>query len=243
MFRVYISASTQKENKGVSNYGTEQDRMMQFADRVKYWLGTQKQFTVFRNQPGWSLEQTVNDCNNLSCDLFIDNHTNAGGPEAQGTEAFYYGQGGEATKSYTIAKLLYDRIAPLSVGTDRWVKPDTSLYDSGLYVVQATNPPACLIELIFHTNLAETNHFIFTLDDFAKAEAKAVCDFFELVWIEPVKDVKKMTAEEMFEKKTEKAEEWKKGFAALDAMLSSKSDFGDLNILRHWRSLLEKINN
>lgn len=184
--RVMVSASTQKENVGVGQYGTEQDRMMFLADRVKYWLETQKgQFNVIRNEKGMTLAQTVELCNNMACELFIDNHSNAADDTSTGgTEDYYYGQGGTNTNSYKIAKLLYDRVAPISPGKDRGIMPDTTLYKSGLYVVQHTNPPACLIEHMFHTNPVEVIDMIEHADNYAKAEAMAICDYFGIQWIE-----------------------------------------------------------
>ena len=113
--RVYIAASTQKENVGVNGYGTEQDRMMELSDRVAYWLKTQGgRFDVFRNQPNYSLSQTVNDCNSLACDIFIDNHTNAGPSAAAGTEVFYNHKLGPDSKGYKLASLIYKHMALLS---------------------------------------------------------------------------------------------------------------------------------
>lgn len=190
--RVYINASTQDKNVGVGIYGTEQDRMQFLADRIKYWLDTQKgQFNVLRNEPGWSLAQIVSHCNHMACELFIDNHSNAGTPEhtagdggAEGTEVYYYGQGGTTSNSYKFANILYKHIAPLSLGKDKGVLPDTNLYESGLYVIQYTDPPAVLIEHIFHTNYAEVDDFLKHVDDFAKGEAIAVCEFFRIQWVE-----------------------------------------------------------
>lgn len=183
--RVYISSSTQKENIGVGAYGTEQDRMMLLSDRVKYWLGTQKgKFTIFRNKPNWNLGQTVNDCNNLACDIFIDNHTNAGNPEVGGTEVFYHHQSGVGSQSYKLASAIYNRIAPCSPGKDRGILPDNA-YVGSLYVVQKTKPPATLVEHIFHTNLTEVIDMIANVDKYAKAEAIAVCEYFGETWIEP----------------------------------------------------------
>jgi N-acetylmuramoyl-L-alanine amidase len=190
--RVYISASTQHANIGVGQYGTEQDRMQFLADRVKYWLETQKgQFTVFRNEPGWSLSKTVEHSNNLACELFLDNHSNAGKVEkvagdggAEGTVVFYYGQGGKDSNSYRLASSVYNQIAPLSPGKDRGVRPDTSLYSTGLYVVQRTKAPAALMEHFFHTNYDEVEFYLKNVDDFAKAEAKGICDYFDIQWTE-----------------------------------------------------------
>ena len=187
-YRPYISASTQNHNVGVGMFGTEQDRMMFLADRVKYWLSTQGgKFNVFRNHPGMSLNETIKDCNRLGCDSFTDNHTNAGISRAEGTETYYYGQAGRTSNSYKLASLLYKHIAPLSPGDDRGVKPDTSLYKSGLTVIQNTNPPAALIEHIFHTNRMEVKHFISHVDMYAIEEAKAVCEFYGEKWVETSK--------------------------------------------------------
>ena len=191
--RVYISASTQKQNIGVGQYGTEQDRMQALADRIMYWLKTQKgRFTVFRNQPGWTLQQTTDDCNSLACDLFIDNHTNAGATEkvagdggAEGTEVYYNGKIGRIGNGYNMAYILYKYISPLSLGKDRGVLPDTNLYTSGLHVIQHTKPPAILIEHFFHTNYAEVEDYLKRIDEFAKAEAKAVVEYFNEKWEEP----------------------------------------------------------
>jgi N-acetylmuramoyl-L-alanine amidase len=202
--RVYISSSTQSANVGVGQYGTEQDRMMQLSDRVKYWLDTQKKFTVFRNKPNWNLKQTVDDCNNLACEIFIDNHTNAGPAEqkagdggAEGTEVFYYHQGGMTCNSYKLASMLYSEVAPLSPGKDRGVLPDNA-YVGSLYVIQNTNPPAALIEHIFHTNYEEVADMLAHMDKYAKAEAKAICKYFGEKWEEatiPEDNVSKLVAD------------------------------------------------
>lgn len=190
MRRVYISASTQKENIGINNYGNEQDRMMTLSDRVKYWLETQKeQFTVFRNQPNWSLEQTVNDCNSLACEIFIDNHTNAGPRAAAGTELYYHVNSINGRK---LASALYASIAPLSPGRDRGIMNDTVLYANGLYVLRETAPPAALIEHIYHTNASEVSHFLANSDLYAKAEAQAICSYFGIKWVEPKTDIERL---------------------------------------------------
>ena len=150
MYRVYISASTQKENIGLSTYGTEQARMMQLADRVAYWLASQKgKFQVFRNFYNWTLSQTIADCNGLNCIMFVDNHSNAGSPEACGTEAYFHDG---STKGEKLAKAIYNQVAPISPGKDRGVMRDTVLYPSGLAVLKGTNCPATLVEHMFHTN-------------------------------------------------------------------------------------------
>jgi N-acetylmuramoyl-L-alanine amidase len=196
MYRVYISASTQKENVGVGNYGTEQDRMMQLADRVAFWLKTQNKFTIFRNQPGWTLKQTIDDCNALASQIFIDNHTNASGEGAQGTEAYYH-EG--SSRGINLALMLNKYIAPLSPGRDRGVLSDYSIYPgSGFAVLRETIPPAVLIEHFYHTNVTEVVDFLTNIDKYAIAEAKAICEYFGEKWIEsanPIQSIKDLAAE------------------------------------------------
>lgn len=187
MNRIYISASTQSKNIGILQYGTEQDRMQYFADRVKFWLKTQgDKFEVFRNQAGWTLEQTVKDCNNLACAAFVDYHSDAGPASAEGTSAFYCGQNSILSKGFILASTLYKYAAKMSPGKDRGVKPDTVLYASGLYVIQHTTPPAALIEVIFHTNAAEVTDFLKNIDQYAKEQAKGWCEYFGEKWEEPL---------------------------------------------------------
>lgn len=188
-YRVYISASTQKENIGVEQYGSEQFRMMYLAARVKYFLATQgNKFIVFRNQENWTLRQTIDDCNKLVCNIFIDNHTNAGGKGCDGTEVYYHKN---VTNGKRLATLLNDKIAPLSPGSDRGVLSDLTLYNSGLAVLRETTCPAALIEHIYHTDPAEVRQFVCNIDAYAKAEAKAICEYFGERWIEPNDNSKK----------------------------------------------------
>lgn len=182
-YDVYISHSTQKNNVGVGKYGTEQDQMTRLAARTIYWLTTQKRFRCRTNKKGWTLDQTAKASNAFGSDLFIDNHTDAGPSKAQGTTVFYNGLKAKG-RGYKFANILYKAIAPLSPGKDRGVKPDTSLYDSGLYIIQNVNCPSCLVEHIFHSNAAEVKDFLLTFDDYAKAEAKAVCKYFGVKWVD-----------------------------------------------------------
>jgi N-acetylmuramoyl-L-alanine amidase len=185
LYRVYISASTQAANIGVGSYGSEQDRMQFMADRVKYWLETQGKFTVIRNEAGWTLKQTVEHCNNMACKLLIDNHTNAGSIKASGAEVYYHGKAGITSNSYKLAKLLYDLTVPVNPAPDRGLHPDTYLYKSGLYMIRQTDPPATLIEHMYHTNYSDVNFYLKHVDDYARAEAKAVCSFLGVSWQEP----------------------------------------------------------
>lgn len=185
--KVYIAASTQKYNVGVGQYGTEQDRMMQLADRIKYWLDTQNgQFEVLRNQPDWSLFQTVQHCNDSNCGIFVDNHTNAGPYDRDGTEVYYHNN---SFLGRALATKVFNNVAPLSPGMDGGVLSDKVLYKSGLYVLRETIPPAILIEHIYHTNFVEVEHFLTYSDIYARATAIGICQYCNIQWEEPKSDL------------------------------------------------------
>ena len=193
MIEVYIAASTQDKNLGLGDYGNEQDRMHQLADKVKYYIENGGHpFKVFRNEKNWTLKQTCDHCVSSGAVLFIDNHTNAGSPTAQGPEVFYHGERGEKSTSFEMASILYENIMAIYPLKGRGVKPDTSLYKNGLSVIRNTVAAACLIEHVFHTNafdVAQENFvpafFLNNINLFAKAEAQAVYMYFGLVWTDP----------------------------------------------------------
>ena len=252
--RLYISASTQKGNVGVGAYGTEQDRMQYLADRIKYWLETQKgRFTIFRNKPGWTLQQTVDDCNKLDCEAFADYHSDAGPVEqiagdggAEGTTAFYYGPGGTTSNSYRLASLLYKYAAPLSLGVDRGVKADSVLYASGLFVIRNTDPAAALIEMLFHTNVNEVNNYLSKVELFAREQAKAWCEYCGEKWEEHVVvtpivlPLPKPTWEHILDKVSTNPIEWKEAITVAVNAAKADGNLGVLEIFQYLPELLVK---
>lgn len=173
MHRVYISASTQKENIGILSYGTEEERMQLLADMVAGLLERQRKFLIFRNKAGWKLSQTVRNANDMMCEIFVDLHSNAG---IHGTESYYH-VGSE--NGFKLATLLYKYVSIVSKGFDTGIKKDTSLYKNGLYVLRTTKMPACLIEVIDHTYKEDVEHFINNMDLYSIAIARAICDYFK----------------------------------------------------------------
>lgn len=180
MYKVYIASSMQENNKGVVNYGNEEDNMFTLADEVKLLLEKNGNFKVFRNRREWNLSQMVNDCNIRRPHLFIDNHSNGGTPKSEGCEVFYYGDGGVKSNSYKISKLLYNKISKVAPDKDRGIKRDDSLYNSGLFVIRNTLCPSSLVEHFFHTNSESVKFFKENIDKYAYAEYTAICEYFNI---------------------------------------------------------------
>ena len=204
---VYISGSTQENNLGTQEYGNEQFRMQEFSDMVRnILLELSSEIEVHRNHKGMSLEDTVIDCNKKGCDLFIDNHTNAGEAHIGGCEAFYYkGISNSPSTSFKFTELLYNKINSLGVNKGRGIKPDTSLYCSGLYVIQHTICPASLIELFFHTKKNDVDNYLKLIDEYAQAEADCILEFFDLLATSKTPVLKKIETFETLLKELVKA--------------------------------------
>lgn len=184
---VYISGSTQENNRGVGAYGTEEERMQYLADRVKAFIEAGRgDIIVYRNNGAMSLQQVVADSNSKRPDLHLALHTNAGG--GKGTECYYYYK---SPNGKNFASKIYNAVAPLTINSDRGCKPDNSLYSNGLYETRETTAVACLIEIVFHDNSSDVNDYLSKIELIAKALAKAVYDYIGLPYVEKNPEVKK----------------------------------------------------
>lgn len=173
--RVYISPSVQDKNIGYGNYGTEEKRMQRIGDEAVNLLNKHGNFVVFRNKPEWTLAEVVKDSNSLAVELHVALHSDAGAPSAEGTSVFYC-EG--SANGEMFAKMLYAEIAPMSVGKDRGVKADSTLYANGLYETRKTIAPAVLIEVGFHTNPRESEWIINETEAIGYGVYKAICKYF-----------------------------------------------------------------
>jgi len=169
MPRIYISPSTQENNRGVSSFGTEEAEMNKITDILMSLLIKDGRFAIKRNSPAMDPYQCAYDSNAFRADIHVAIHSNAGGGE--GTEVFAYGPG---TGSEKLAKALYGRVAPLSPGNDRGVKFRPEFVEVG-DLVKATS---CLIELGFHDNYEDAAWLVGSRDVIAKALYEGICDYF-----------------------------------------------------------------
>lgn len=166
--KVYVSPSTQDWNKGVGDYGTEEQRMNQLADLVVPLLRVNG-FEVFRNKPEMNLNQVVADSNSkvTSKDIHLALHSNAGG--GKGTEIYYYSSS-EAGKALAVS--IYNEVAPLTPNVDRGVKTG-----DGLLEINSTKAVAVLLETVFHDNYQESQWLMQHMESMAKAIVNGVCRY------------------------------------------------------------------
>lgn len=116
------------------------------------------------------LYEIADAANAWGADLFVSIHCNAAtNQSARGTETYCYGAG----EGEMLANCIQRQIVK-SIGTmDRGVK-----YSKGLYVLRYTDCPAVLVETAFISNSEDEALLRDRLDDFARAIARGVTDYF-----------------------------------------------------------------
>ncbi len=178
---VYLSPSTQENNIGVGNYGTEEARMNQIADITEKEL-LRHGLTVFRNKPEWSLQQVVEDSNVKKPDIHFAIHSNAGG--GRGCEVYCHKFGGHGEK---LARAVYAKLSPLTPTEDRGVHEGCNFYGPGkhMYELAYTNAPAALVETAFHDNAGDAQWIINHIEDIGIALSKGVLEYFGIQYVLP----------------------------------------------------------
>ena len=113
----------------------------------------------------------VADANNWGADVFVSIHCNAATPSAHGTEVEVYDadSGSDGAK---LGQCIQSQIVDALGTTDRGIKSRP-----GLIVLNATDMPACLVEMAFISNEADAELLANKQDDFARAIARGVTDY------------------------------------------------------------------
>jgi N-acetylmuramoyl-L-alanine amidase len=173
---IYLSPSTQENNVGAGNYGTEEKRMNQVADVVERVL-LNHGLVVYRNKPEWTLQKVVQDSNSKKPDIHFAIHSNAGG--GRGGEVFAFAPGGEGEKA---AKAIYSELEPLTPTSDRGVK-----FNPKLYELNSTNASAVLVEIAFHDSSEDAKWIIDNIEGIGIALAKGVLKYLGIAYREPSK--------------------------------------------------------
>ncbi len=170
-YSVYLSPSTQENNIGVDNYGSEEYRMNQITDVLEQILKSQR-YIVYRNDPNDNVRQIVEESNLLNPSIHVAIHSNASNSNARGPEIF---TNKKNTPGDRLAQYIYNELIS--------IYPDPELgrgikYTDVLYEVVNTNSPSVLIEIAFHDNVDDANFIINNIDRIAEAIAKGINKYF-----------------------------------------------------------------
>lgn len=117
-----------------------------------------------------SLQVICSSANNTNADIFISIHCNAANGNASGTETYYYG---DSKRGKRLAQAIQNQLVTSLSVSDRGVKDGSTLY-----VLKNTDMSAILVEMAFIDNESDASLLKNNLDDFARAIARGVTDFY-----------------------------------------------------------------
>lgn len=164
----------------------EHEFCLDMAKRIKSHL-ERNNVIVLETRPDGNAVSLEYRCKRVNAvegvDLFVSLHSNAAGgggwSSARGWSAYIYAAGGEREQA---AKTILKRVQQAGVA----VRSTPIVYDSSLYVLKNTYPPAVLIEHAFHTNEEDVKNL--RSDAWramvAEAEARGILDYLGIPWLE-----------------------------------------------------------
>jgi len=177
MSSIYLSPSKQENNKGVGNYGTEEKRMNEITDVICKCLDASK-VKWFRNNPSMESSEIARDSNSKKPDFHFAIHSNAGGGE--GAECLVYSLGGKAEK---FAKIIYNKLVPMTPSTDRGIKVVKNLAE-----LRQTVAPACLVEIAFHDDKEDAKFIVDNIQKIGIELSEGICKYFNVGFVNPYKE-------------------------------------------------------
>lgn len=139
---------------------------------------------VVGNFQSMDLYEITDTANASDADIFVSLHCNAAGnPSANGTETFYCA--GSSTGK-RIAEFVQKNLISTMKTFDRGIKDDSQTQHHRIHVLQQTDMPAILIELVFISNPDDAKLLRDNKKNFAKAVAKGLAEYCGIF---PVPDI------------------------------------------------------
>lgn len=164
--KVYLSPSSQTDNVGYGNYGTEADRMQELSDKIKSKLKNLGH-TVYGSDNSLNLDERIAASNKANVDCHVALHSNAANGTARGPEAYYYST---STNGKSLAQKVLDKVAAVDgCYKSRGIKATTTLAEC-----KKTSAPTTLLEVAFHDNKDDAAWIIDKMDDIADAIANGI---------------------------------------------------------------------
>lgn len=151
----------------VGNGLKEADVVLRIGKRVENYLQAVDYDVKLFQYDG--LQPICDDANAFKADLFVSIHCNAATGNAKGTETYW---SGFSETSHRLAEKIQNQLVGSLPLTNRGVK------SASFYVLRNTNMPAVLVETAFIDNADDAKLLREREDDFAKAIARGVTDFF-----------------------------------------------------------------
>ena len=167
--KIFINPGHGESDPGACGNGLkERDVVLKIGKRVENYLRAVGYDVKLFQYDG--LQEICNAANDYGADLFVSIHCNAANGKARGTETYYcfYGSTTGRKLANAIQRQLVDSIDTMHRGVK----------EAGFYVLSGTNMPAVLVETAFIDNPQDAALLVEHEDDFARAIARGISDYF-----------------------------------------------------------------
>lgn len=179
---IYLSPSTQEYNTYITGSGSEEYWMNLIADAMEPYLKANT-IRYTRNTPQMTAAGSIAQAAKGNYDFYLALHSNASGDGLQegrnrGIICFYYPTSQKGKRAAELFRAQLQKIYPLPERVT--IQATTALGE-----VRQPKPPANLLELGYHDNLADARWIESNVGTIARALVMALCDYFGLPFIEP----------------------------------------------------------
>lgn len=182
MFKLYLSPSCQEKNIGVDGV-SEEARMQALGKNLKNALHqvADVNMVIAMNSPEMTLDEIVRDSDKFKADAHLAIHTNAGPSAAKGMEIYAHkgSQKGEKLAACVAKHLALIKDIPIRGDHDDTplVRDPIKSLGHRLAEVDKVKAPACLVELIYHTNAEDLKKLRKHWGDIIYALRCAICEY------------------------------------------------------------------
>lgn len=166
--RIYISPSTQENNAGYGDYGTEEQRMHEIADIVVPEL-ERYGFEVYRGRKEQSLWDMIEESNRLKVDIHVAIHSNAHDGKSRGCLALHYPG---SIKGQALATAIYNEVNAISPADGRGFIVNRDYIEP-----RETIAPCAIIEVAFHDNPEDARWILQNQKEIAMAIVRGILKY------------------------------------------------------------------
>ena len=174
--KIYLSPSSQPENKYAYGNTNEQEQCRRIAEACAVAL-KHCGFDVKNGNSG-TMYTRVAESDAWGADLHVPIHTNAYNGSVAGTRIFCFSTTGEG---YKAAQAVFKALAPVTPGGSESVSANPSLYE-----VYEAAAPTVYVEAEFHDVAACAKWIIENVEAIGEAIAKGICDYYKVPYVAPV---------------------------------------------------------
>jgi N-acetylmuramoyl-L-alanine amidase len=176
LIKIYLSPSSQPENKYAAGNTNEQEQCRKIAVKCAEALKRCGRFDPLVGLAN-SMYSRVEESNAWGAKAHIPIHTNAHNKKVAGFRGFCYSVSGEGFK---LLSAIEDAVAPITPGTSDGLSARPDLYE-----VKASDAPCAYLELGFHDNPEEAQYIIDHTEELAEAICKGVCKHHSVKYVAP----------------------------------------------------------